>query len=33
MLDNKKIEESKKRVEQALARNEMVKEKSEKFIA
>ncbi|PIN93357.1 hypothetical protein COU54_03370 [Candidatus Pacearchaeota archaeon CG10_big_fil_rev_8_21_14_0_10_31_24] len=33
MLDNKKIEESKKRVEQALASNKVIKEKSGKFVS
>ena len=33
MLDNKKVEESKKRVEQALTHNELVKEKSGKFVS
>ena len=33
MLDNKKVTESKKRIEQALERGEMTKEKSGKFVS
>ncbi|MEI6731276.1 MAG: hypothetical protein WCK90_01205 [archaeon] len=32
MLDEKKVQESKKRIEQALSRNEIVKEKEGKFV-
>lgn len=33
MLDNKKVEESKKRIEQALERGDVVKEKAGKFVS